>query len=137
MTQKDNSILPNPLTTIAGTPVDSSQAWLHMRRMEILDLFREYVYGRTPEFSGEISFDVFDEDNNALDGTAVRKQIMIQVITDKGKLNIDLLIFLPIEAESHPVPVFQPAELRRKPYCPSRSSYFFTKKPPRTSNASG
>ena len=40
--------LPDPLTTIAGERVTSTAEWSNVRRAEILELFREHVYGRSP-----------------------------------------------------------------------------------------
>lgn len=99
-------MLPDPLKTTAGIPVESSQAWLQGRREEILELFRKHIYGRTPEPEEKLSFDVFDEDFHALEGKAVRRQIAIKAAVGKKELCIDLLIFLPSEARTRPVPLF-------------------------------
>lgn len=38
--------LPDPLVTQDGTPVKDARTWESKRRPEILELFREHVYGR-------------------------------------------------------------------------------------------
>jgi len=40
--------LPDVLTTTNGTKVTSVEMWRNTRRPEILELFRQYVYGRMP-----------------------------------------------------------------------------------------
>src|SRR5688572_10301609 len=40
--------LPDPLTDNNGQPVTSPDDWQKRRRPELLDLFGEHVYGRSP-----------------------------------------------------------------------------------------
>ncbi|MCS7139032.1 MAG: acetylxylan esterase [Crenarchaeota archaeon] len=78
--------------------------WMKRRRPEILELFRTHVYGRAPLGKPEeASFEVFDENENALDGKAKRKQVLIK-FTKNGESSMDLLIYLP--KNSIPAPVF-------------------------------
>lgn len=97
--------LPDPLTDSSGRKVASPEIWQSARRAEVLELFREHVYGRTPTEQAELTFDVFDEVPDALDGTAIRKQIAIGIATPKGALRVDVLLYLPASAEQKPVPV--------------------------------
>lgn len=101
----DNLTLPDPLTTSAGRKVTSTAWWRNTRRPEILELFRANVYGRAPSTPGELAFDVFDEVSDALGGTAIRKQVAINMATAKGTLRVDLLLYLPRSAEQNPAPV--------------------------------
>jgi hypothetical protein len=101
----DNLSLPDPLITCAGKAVESRQAWQQERRSEILELFSKHVYGRTPAKPFDLSFDVFDEDLNALDGKAIRKQVAIEVTSGEKRLRMELLMYLPLSARQQPVPV--------------------------------
>jgi len=96
--------LPDPLTCLDGTKVDSPEIWIKKRRNEILELFRMHVYGRAPlNRPDEMSFEVFDENDNALGGMAIRKQALIR-FTRSDEPSMDLLIYLP--KKSTPAPVF-------------------------------
>jgi len=106
MTTREEFMLPDPLTAASGIPVVSLQAWKQERRPEILELFRVHVYGRTPETRGIQSFNVYDEDYQALGGDGIRKQIAIEITANGKNLRIDLLMLLPSEAVNRAAPVF-------------------------------
>ncbi|MEM2487830.1 MAG: acetylxylan esterase [Thermoproteota archaeon] len=96
--------LPDPLTCLDGTKVNSPETWIKKRRPEILELFRTHVYGRAPlDRPDEMSFEVLDESDNALGGNAIRKQVSIR-FTRSDEPSMDLLIYLP--KEPAPAPVF-------------------------------
>ena len=108
MTSNETSFsLPDPLILQNGKPVNTPSDWATVRRPEILELFRQHVYGRAPQdaLSPNVSFDVFDEDRAALGGAAVRKQIAITVSYNGRTHRFDLLIYLPLNAKQ-PVPLF-------------------------------
>ena len=98
--------LPDPLTMVDGTRVTDTQTWKSQRRAEILDLFRTHVYGRAPiDKPAGMSFEVFDLDREALGGSAVRKQVSVYFTGEKEGPKMDILLFLPKNAEK-PVPAF-------------------------------
>ncbi len=101
----DNLSLPDPLADISGRKITTPEDWQNARRAEVLELFREHVYGRPPAEQAELSFDVFEETPDALNGTAIRRQVAITIATAKGSLRVDVLLYLPTSAEHHPVPV--------------------------------
>ncbi len=97
--------LPNPLVMADGTAVADADTWRDARRDEVLNLFREHVYGFTPTEPVDMTFDVFDNSDNALDGTAIRKQVNVKFSADPNGPEMDILIYLPKNA-SGPVPCF-------------------------------
>ena len=98
--------LPDPLTMVDGTRVTDTQTWKSQRRAEILDLFQRHVYGRAPiDKPASMSFEVFDLDREALGGSAVRKQVSVYFTGEKEGPKMDILLFLPKNAEK-PVPAF-------------------------------
>lgn len=99
-------MLPNPLKNNAGQRIETSNTWLNERRKEILELFGEHVYGKTPRFIGTIHFDVYQEDDQALQGTATRKQITIRLVSGKNVRRLQLLLFLPHASKNKPAPIF-------------------------------
>lgn len=96
--------LPDPLTTDAGKPVKNVKEWETVRRPEILALFQENVYGKTPETKVPVRVVVNSVDNNALNGSAIRKQISLY-LGEKESTKMDILLYLPAKIKK-PVPVF-------------------------------
>lgn len=98
--------LPDPLVMSDGTKVTDVQTWKSRRRSEIVELFRKYVYGRSPIDRPEaMIFEVFDLERNALNGLAVRKQVAVYFTGDKEGPKMDILIYLPKKVKQ-PVPAF-------------------------------
>jgi len=97
--------LPDPLVFADGTPVTDADAWRERRRSEILRLFEEHVYGRTPDRPVGERFDVRSEDPHALGGRATRKEITIYFGDDDDGPRMDLLLYVPND-RSLPVPTF-------------------------------
>jgi hypothetical protein len=99
-----NYTLPDPLTLANGKPVTDTKTWMEKRRPEIVRLFEENEYGKTPGRPKDMSFDVFDKGTQALDGQAIRRQVTIYFSKDKNGPKMDLLLYLPSGAQK-PVPV--------------------------------
>ncbi len=97
--------LPDPLTALNGKRVKTGKMWSESRRGEILELFRENVYGRIPESYYTKSFSVVNNDINAMDGDATLKQVDIIIGSGEDTLVIHLSLFIPNKVEK-PVPVF-------------------------------
>src|SRR5688500_9054496 len=65
--------LPDPLVLSDGTPVSDAQTWQTKRRPELLKLFEEQVYGRSPPRPPEFAWEVTSVVEDALDGKATRR----------------------------------------------------------------
>lgn len=77
--------LPDVLLCEDGsTRVEGPESWERKRRPETLELFRKFVYGRTPARPSEVRFEVLERDPKALDGQATRKRVRITSL-DAGK----------------------------------------------------
>lgn len=98
-------VLPDPLTTLDGRKVQSTSMWNKVRRAEILDLFRENVFGVVPGTGYEKSFRIINEDKNAINGTATLKQIDITISSEGKSLVIHLTLFTP-NGKNKQSPVF-------------------------------
>ncbi|MGD2095801.1 MAG: hypothetical protein PVH77_12410 [Phycisphaerales bacterium] len=96
--------LPDPLILNNGEPVRDAETWYKKRRPEIIRLFEENQFGRSPGRPKDMSFDVFDKGTPAFDGKAIRKQVTIYFSKDKSGPNMDLLIYLPKNIDK-PVPL--------------------------------
>lgn len=88
-------LLPN-----GATP----EAW-RLRREEILELFREHVYGRSPERPDSLRFEVVEEDPAAMGGSATMRRVAVHSTEAGREHRFELLLFLP-NAPPGPVPVF-------------------------------
>jgi hypothetical protein len=96
--------LPNPLVMENGKPVRNAKTWYKKRRPEIVNLFEENQYGRSPGRPAEMSFDVFDKGTPAFGGKAIRKQVTIYFSANKSGPKMDLLVYVPAAAHK-PVPL--------------------------------
>ena len=96
--------LPDPLTFKNGKPVTVPSDWYSERRTEILKLFENEVYGKIPEFEFAQEYILNDFDSNALNGSAIRKQVTIKLIINDKSQDINLLIYQPKSKD--PVPAF-------------------------------
>lgn len=102
----DEPALPDPLVMNDGTKVTSAEMWRTKRRPEILELFRENVYGRTPIGRPEkLAFAVTNTLADAMDGKATRKLVRISYAGPGGEGGINLIVFIPNDARK-PVPCF-------------------------------
>src|SRR5215831_14064396 len=97
--------LPDPLVFANGKQVRDANDWYKKRRPEIVRLFEENQFGRSPGRPAEMSFDVFDKGTPAFEGKAIRRQVTIYFSRDKTGPKMDLLIYLPANANK-PVPLF-------------------------------
>ncbi len=97
--------LPDPLACPDGSRATSTADWERKCRPTTLDLFRQHVYGRSPDKPAEIRIEVLSTDQRALDGQATLKRIRI-ISTDGGKsFAFEAAIMLP-NAPKGPMPAF-------------------------------
>lgn len=97
--------LPDPLTLSDGTPVESPKTWWNERRPQLLQLFKEHVYGRLPPSPPAFRVEQQSADRTALDGAATRRQVTLH-FTDRAEgPTLNLLVYLPNGVDG-PAPVF-------------------------------
>lgn len=87
--------LAAPLVMADGKRVRDAQTWMTKRRPEIVKLFETQQYGIAPGRPADESFEVFDGGTPALDGKAVRKQVVIYLNKEKTGPRINLVEYLP------------------------------------------
>lgn len=97
--------LPDPLLLENGKPVKNAKTWWTKRRPQIVSLFETQQYGKAPGRPSAESFEVFDKGTPALNGKAIRKQVMIYLTENHSGPAIQLLMYLPAAAKK-PVPMF-------------------------------
>jgi len=98
-------ILPDILANASGKKITSPKEWKKERRQEVLELFRENIYGRVPATPYTRTFKVVNVDKYAMNGDATLKQVDITINSDGKSLVIHLTLFVPNKAQK-PVPVF-------------------------------
>ncbi|MFA6447897.1 MAG: acetylxylan esterase [bacterium] len=97
--------LPDALTTLNGQRVTDADAWVKIRRPEILELFRTHVYGRSPGKPDSMTFKVIHEDNSVYNGRATRRSVSVCFTSRADGPCMLMHIFIPNKARK-PVPVF-------------------------------
>jgi hypothetical protein len=97
--------LPELLVSNDGKELSSALQWEELRRKEILELFRDHVYGRVPDTDYSISHKETFMDRRALGGQAIQKEVELVVQKGDDSLVISVLLFLP-KNHTGPVPLF-------------------------------
>ncbi len=77
--------LPDPLLMQDGTMVTDPETWRTRRRPELVRLFEEHVYGRSPKPADNIRFEVDSVDPKALGGKATRKEVTVFLTGETGQ----------------------------------------------------
>lgn len=91
--------LPDPLLTERGERVTTSKQWLDQRRPELIRLFEENVYGHAPD-GGDPIFTVVSEEKNALNGSAIRRQVKVQ-FSGACPVSMTVLLYAPARVRAH------------------------------------
>ena len=99
-----NYTLPDPLRLAKGKPVRDAATWYKQRGPEVLHLFEENQFGRSPRAPAGLTYDRSDPGMPAFDGAAIRKQTTVYFSRGKNGPKMDLLVYLPAKAHK-PVPV--------------------------------
>ena len=97
--------VPDLLTAADGRKIATADDWQKIRREEVLELFRKYVYGRVPATPYQKSFQVVHEDPMAMGGAATLKQVDVTITANGQSLVIHLVLFVPNKTPK-PVPAF-------------------------------
>ncbi len=98
-------VLPDPLVFADGTPVRTAPDWTGRRRAEVLRLFEEHVYGKSPAAPPGMRAVVVEEDPRALGGLATRRQVRVLLDGTESGPAFEMLLYVP-NAARKPVPAF-------------------------------
>lgn len=97
--------LPNVLESKNKKKIANVKDWENIRRPEILTLFEENVYGKTPKSFDKINFKIKNENKNAMNGKAHLKEVEITVSNNNETVLINVVLFVPSRIKK-PVPAF-------------------------------
>ncbi|MCP5559010.1 MAG: acetylxylan esterase [Verrucomicrobiaceae bacterium] len=96
--------LPDVLKCADGTTVTTVADWTGKRRAEVMRLFEEHVYGKTPA-TPKLDAKVLSERKDALGGIATRRIVRLKMKEKPAWDGIDVMIYIPNGAKK-PVPAF-------------------------------
>lgn len=94
---------PDALTTFSGERIITPEEWHMKRRPEVHEFFETKVYGKVPGKLDPVTFHVLEQDENALDGKARRKQVEVTLRKNEKSIHFTLLIYLPKNVATAPV----------------------------------
>ena len=94
--------LPDPLLFNNGKTVRNKADW-EKRRIELLTLFENEVYGKTPAGKVELSAVVISQNNDLLNGTATRREVQLKLKNKEAEVVLNLLIYLPKSTQRVPL----------------------------------
>ena len=97
--------LPSLLIAQDGSKIETSEQWATKRRPEILELFRDHVYGHTPAMPDDVKMEVTATKADALGGLATRKFVHISLAKHPQWAGMDVMIYIP-NGLGKPAPVF-------------------------------
>lgn len=98
--------LPELLVGQDGAKVDTADQWRSTRRPELLELFREHVYGHSPGLKpGSLRFETAPLPTAAFQGKAVGKLVTVHIAGGTKPCLFSFRLYLPAQTQ-RPVPVF-------------------------------
>ncbi len=95
--------LPDPLRCADGQRVTDAAQWREARRPELLALFAQEMFGKTPAQKLPLRVECVAVEPAALGGLATRKELLLHFSAQSG--GMDLLLFIP-NGRPGPHPVF-------------------------------
>jgi hypothetical protein len=94
--------LPDPLVFDNGKAVTNKKDW-EKRRAEIFKIFEHEVYGISPAWKGKIITAELSSDENALNGTAIKKEIRLTLKNGSKEHSMTMLLIIPKLQKKTPV----------------------------------
>jgi hypothetical protein len=95
--------IPDVLTRFNGGKVKTAKDWYKKQRPEILQKFTDEVYGKVPGQLGIHEVKVWETSPDALNGSAVRKQLSLFFKKGDKNLEVNVLMYLPKSQQKVPV----------------------------------
>ena len=104
--QLPDYVLPDPLLCGDGSRIRTAEEWQKKRRPELLQLFKDVMYGEIPPLPDRVRYELLSEKKDARGGKAVRREIRIHLEMNDGRAHcIDMICYVPANARGK-VPVF-------------------------------
>ncbi len=87
--------LPALLLSNNGNAIKNKKDWEKIRRPEIAALVEKEIYGFVPDQKIDCTSELLEQDNNAIGGTAIRKQIKLSFKRNNQTISVEMLVYLP------------------------------------------
>ena len=94
--------IPELLFANNGNAIASSKQWEKIRRPEILSMVETEMYGVVPGELKIAQVNLLEQDDQALNGKAIRKQVKLTFRGNQKELSVELLLYLPKGKKSYP-----------------------------------
>ena len=96
-------VVPDPLVTFGQKKVKNVKDWEKKRRPELLAYFTQNMFGEIPGDLKISSVEILEQSENAYNGKAIRKQVLLHFEKNGKKLGVTILIYLPKNVEKAPL----------------------------------
>lgn len=97
--------LPDPLKTFDGKKITTKEEYLSLRRPELLQFYQEKLYGFRPPLPDHLEVEVTLQNDSALNGAAVRRNLLVTCRQDDGRSrSFPVLLYTP-KGQEGPFPV--------------------------------
>jgi len=96
--------LPDVLKLANGQPVGDADTWFKQRRPEILKLFQTEIFGRIPDNTPKVRWEVASTEPGAMNGTAIMKKVVGHMSDKPNGPRMNVTMYIPAKATG-PVPV--------------------------------
>lgn len=96
-------VVPDPLVTFNQKKVKNVKNWEKKRRPELLTYFTQNMFGEIPGDHKISSVEILEQSENAYNGKARRKQVLLHFEKNGKKLGFTILIYLPKNVEKAPL----------------------------------
>ncbi|MBR9776610.1 MAG: acetylxylan esterase [Cytophagales bacterium] len=93
--------LPDLLRMENGQLITNKRQWSN-RRAELVEIFENEIYGKSPVWDGQISSKVLLENKDYLNGEATRKVVKLTLKRGEKSLDFNLLVFYPNSGKQVP-----------------------------------
>jgi hypothetical protein len=102
-----NYRIPDILLNGENNLISDLHTWSSIRRSELLQIFRQHMFGKSPFHLIKTNYSIFSEDENALNGRAYRKEVDIYR-EDKREAFFRVIIYYPKKTiyTSNKIPIF-------------------------------
>lgn len=97
--------LPELLVANDGTKISTAFDWVRKRRAEVLDTLKKEMFGERPPMPETFTTEVITLKEDALENTAIRKEIKLTFSHQGKSHSFIMLLYIPKNV-SGPVPVF-------------------------------
>ena len=87
--------VPDPLLGKDGKRITDPTSWRHQRRSEILQDFRDLMYGHAPELAIKLRAQGVATRRDAVDGLATRTLVNLHFFDDPNAPHIELMVYIP------------------------------------------